>query len=185
MRTATLRELEKEEAMSVLRLSVLFALTLALAVPGIAAREKPPPPPPPPPDSAADCPFVVKPSIDDYIVSRRCSSASAATRRSSGTTRLRPGSRGWRQPAPASGQRGAPLLPRTRMRASSASTCSPTTTIRSPSRAISYTAPPVSALSANGRSGPVRAASTTRGSDRSRSSQSRPPNRQRWISTCS
>lgn len=55
--------------MSALRLSVLFALTLALAVPGIAAgKRKPPPPPPPPPDSAADCTFVVEPSIDDYIV---------------------------------------------------------------------------------------------------------------------
>jgi hypothetical protein len=55
--------------MSVLRLSVLFALTLALAVPGLAAgKRKPPPPPPPPPDSPADCTFVVEPSIDDYIV---------------------------------------------------------------------------------------------------------------------
>ena len=58
--------------MSALRLSVLFALTLALAVPGIAAgKRKPPPPPPPPPDSAADCTFVVEPSIDDYIVLAR------------------------------------------------------------------------------------------------------------------
>ena len=55
--------------MSVLRLSVLFALTLALAMPGIAAgKRKPPPPPPPPPDSSADCTFVVEPSISDYIV---------------------------------------------------------------------------------------------------------------------
>jgi hypothetical protein len=55
--------------MSALRLSVLFALTLALAVPGIATgKRKPPPPPPPPPDSAADCALVVEPSIDDYIV---------------------------------------------------------------------------------------------------------------------
>lgn len=55
--------------MSGLRLSVLFALALALAIPGIAAaKRKPPPPPPPPPDSAADCTFVVEPSIDDYIV---------------------------------------------------------------------------------------------------------------------
>jgi hypothetical protein len=55
--------------MSALRLSVLFALTLALAVPGLAAgKRRPPPPPPPPPDSAADCTFVVEPSIDDYIV---------------------------------------------------------------------------------------------------------------------
>ena len=55
--------------MSALRLSVLIALTLALAIPGIAAgKRKPPPPPPPPPDSAADCTFVVEPSIDDYLV---------------------------------------------------------------------------------------------------------------------
>jgi hypothetical protein len=55
--------------MSALRLSVLFALTLALGVPGLAAgKRKPPPPPPPPPDSAADCAFVVEPSMDDYIV---------------------------------------------------------------------------------------------------------------------
>jgi hypothetical protein len=55
--------------MSALRLSVLFTLTLALAIPGIAAgKRKPPPPPPPPPDSAADCTFVVEPSIEDYLV---------------------------------------------------------------------------------------------------------------------
>ena len=55
--------------MSALRLSVLLGLAVALAVPGIAAaRKKPPPPPPPPPDSAADCTFVVEPSIDDYLV---------------------------------------------------------------------------------------------------------------------
>lgn len=55
--------------MSVPRLSVLFALALALAIPGIAAgKRKPPPLPPPLPDSAADCTFVVEPSIDDYIV---------------------------------------------------------------------------------------------------------------------
>ena len=55
--------------MSILRMSALFALTLALAIPGIAAgKRKPPPPPPPPPDSAADCTFVVEPSIDDYLV---------------------------------------------------------------------------------------------------------------------
>mgnify|MGYP003527408862 FL=1 len=55
--------------MSALRMSALFALTLALAIPGIAAgKRKPPPPPPPPPDSAADCTFVVEPSIDDYLV---------------------------------------------------------------------------------------------------------------------
>jgi hypothetical protein len=55
--------------MRVLRRSVLFALVLALAVPSLAAaKRKPPPPPPPPPDSAADCRFVVEPSIDDYIV---------------------------------------------------------------------------------------------------------------------
>ena len=55
--------------MNILRLSVLFALTVALAIPGIAVgKRKPPPPPPPPPDSAADCAFVVEPSIDDYVV---------------------------------------------------------------------------------------------------------------------
>jgi hypothetical protein len=55
--------------MNALRLSVLFALTVALAIPGLAAgKRKPTPPPPPPPDSAADCRFVVEPSIDDYIV---------------------------------------------------------------------------------------------------------------------
>jgi hypothetical protein len=55
--------------MSALRLSVLFALAFTLAVPGTAVgKRKPPPPPPPPPDSAADCSFVVEPSIDDYIV---------------------------------------------------------------------------------------------------------------------
>lgn len=55
--------------MSALRLSILFALALTLAVPGSAAgKRKPPPPPPPPPDSPADCTFVVEPSIGDYLV---------------------------------------------------------------------------------------------------------------------
>ena len=53
--------------MSALRLSILVALALALAVPGIAAGKRKPPPPPPP-DSPADCTFVVEPSIDDYLV---------------------------------------------------------------------------------------------------------------------
>jgi hypothetical protein len=51
------------------RVCVLFVLAIALAAPGAAAgKRKPPPPPPPPPDSAADCTFVVEPSIDDYLV---------------------------------------------------------------------------------------------------------------------
>jgi hypothetical protein len=52
-----------------LRVCVLFVLAFALAAPGAAVgKRKPPPPPPPPPDSAADCTFVVEPSIDDYLV---------------------------------------------------------------------------------------------------------------------
>lgn len=52
-----------------LRLYVLLLLVLALAAPGAAVgKRKPPPPPPPPPDSAADCSFVVVPSIDEYLV---------------------------------------------------------------------------------------------------------------------
>jgi hypothetical protein len=44
-------------------------LAVALAVPAVStAKRKPPPPPPPPPDSAADCSFIVEPSIDDYLV---------------------------------------------------------------------------------------------------------------------
>lgn len=55
--------------MCALRLPVVIAVVLALAVPGIAAgKRKPPPPPPPPPDSASDCAFVVEPSIDEYLV---------------------------------------------------------------------------------------------------------------------
>jgi hypothetical protein len=55
--------------MSALRVAVLIVLAVALAIPGIAAgKRKPPPAPPPPPDTAADCTFVVEPSIDDYIV---------------------------------------------------------------------------------------------------------------------
>jgi hypothetical protein len=55
--------------MRTLRLPVLLALAFALAIPGTAVgKRKPQPPPPPPPDSAADCTFVVEPSIDDYIV---------------------------------------------------------------------------------------------------------------------
>lgn len=53
--------------MRALRLSVLLALACALALPAVAAGKRKPPPPPPP-DSAADCTFVVEPSIDDYIV---------------------------------------------------------------------------------------------------------------------
>ena len=55
--------------MKALRAAVLLVLALALAAPGAAVgKRKPPPPPPPPPDSAADCSFVVEPSIDDYLV---------------------------------------------------------------------------------------------------------------------
>ena len=55
--------------MSALRLSVLFALSMRWRFPASpAGKRKPPPPPPPPPDSAADCTFVVEPSIDDYLV---------------------------------------------------------------------------------------------------------------------
>ena len=55
--------------MTPLRLTVTLILAAALALPGAAAgKRKPPPPPPPPPDSAADCAFVVEPSIDDYLV---------------------------------------------------------------------------------------------------------------------
>jgi hypothetical protein len=44
-------------------------LAVALAVPTVsAAKRKPPPPPPPPPDTAADCSFLVQPSIGDYLV---------------------------------------------------------------------------------------------------------------------
>jgi hypothetical protein len=47
----------------------VLVLALALAAPGAAVgKRKPPPAPPPPPDSAADCSFVVQPSIDDYLV---------------------------------------------------------------------------------------------------------------------
>ena len=49
-----------------LRVCVLFVLALALAAPGAAVGKRKPPPPPP--DSAADCTFVVEPSIDDYLV---------------------------------------------------------------------------------------------------------------------
>ncbi len=55
--------------MRALRMCVLLVLALALAAPSVAiGKRKPPPPPPPPPDSAADCSFVVEPSIDDYLV---------------------------------------------------------------------------------------------------------------------
>ncbi len=49
-----------------LRVPVLFVLALALATPGAAVGKRKPPPPPP--DSAADCTFVVEPSIDEYLV---------------------------------------------------------------------------------------------------------------------
>ena len=47
----------------------VLVLALALAAPGAAfGKRKPPPAPPPPPDTAADCTFVVEPSINEYLV---------------------------------------------------------------------------------------------------------------------
>jgi hypothetical protein len=49
-----------------LRLPVVLALLLALAVP--AATDAKRKPPPPPPDSAADCTFVAQAEVPDYLV---------------------------------------------------------------------------------------------------------------------
>jgi hypothetical protein len=149
--------------MSALRLSVLFALTLALAIPGIAAGKRKPPPPPPP-DSAADCTFVAEPSIDDYLV---LASLLVGVRCESTKQRIDVTATEFTRDGVS-----VPMLPvgAERRTCTGANACFVAIDLFSydnPSRsqATSCTARAGSALSAGGCSGPAPGASTTRGSD--------------------